>query len=104
MFEAHFYGNCYERLSEHGVMAINLVLTDEQDMLALLQAVRKSFATLVLMAVPDHTNTIVVAIKQPLAQEQVLVSRAQKLQPVFDLDLSLYIGQFKVLAGASGEI
>lgn len=104
MFDASFYGNCYDRLSAYGVMAVNLVLTDEQEMLVLLQAVREHFHTLVLMAVPDHKNTILFAIKQPLAAEHVLILQAQKLQSVFDLDLSPYITQFRVLAGAAGKV
>ena len=104
MFDASFYGNCYDRLSEHGVMAVNLLLTDEQNMRVLLQAVREHFETLVLMAVPDHKNTLLFAIKQPLTAEQELISRAQKLQSDFDLDLSPYITQFKVLAGVAGKV
>lgn len=100
LFDAAFYNNCYERLCAHGVMVINLLITDENEMLVLLQAVNKHFDTLALMAVPDHKNTILFAIKAPFPDEQVLVSRAQQLQPVIQLDLSPYITQFRVLAGA----
>lgn len=104
LFDAGFYGNCYKRLSEQGVMAINLLLTDEKKMLVLLQAVREHFDTLVLMAVPDHKNTILFAIKAPLQEEHVLISRAQQLQSVVKLDLNPYIAQFKVLAGAFEKV
>jgi len=43
-------------------------------MITLLQQVRKHFATLVLLAVPDHTKTILFALKQPVVENDFLVA------------------------------
>jgi len=100
MFDEAFYLNCHSRLGPSGLLAVNLLITDEAKMVTLLQQVRKHFAVLVLMAVPDHTNTILFAIKQPVVDSEFLVARARQLQADFGIDLTPYIERFMMLASA----
>ncbi|MEH6358767.1 MAG: hypothetical protein V7745_07240 [Pseudomonadales bacterium] len=104
LFDSIFYGNCYERLSTDGVMVVNLLLTEQSQMLKLLQTVREHFDTLVLMAVPNHKNTLLFALKGPFPDEQAMLLRAKQLLPVFGVDLKPYIDQFKVFSAAPEKI
>jgi len=104
MFDEQFYGNCYQSLTAQGMLAVNLLLTDEAEMINLLQAVRKHFPIVVLMAVPDHTNTILFALQQPVADSEFLMSRVQQLQADFQLDLMPYVEQFNILAAPVNEL
>lgn len=101
LFDSGFYGNCYERLTHDGVMVVNLLLTDQQQMLNLVQVVREHFDTLVLMAVPNHKNTILFALKVAFPEEPTILLRAQQLLPVFGVDLKPYIDQFKVFSATA---
>jgi len=103
MFDESFYDNCHSRLESAGLLVVNLLITDQAQMIKLLQQVRKHFATLVLMAVPDHTNTILFALKQPVVENEFLVARAHQLQTVFEVNLMPYIERFTMLALAVGE-
>ena len=83
---------------------INLLLTDQQRMLEVLKAVRNSFEFLVLMAVPDHKNTISFALKQPPAEKEVLMTRVLQLQDVLDLNFLSYLGACRVWPIVAREI
>jgi spermidine synthase len=104
LFDSVFYGNGCDSLSDHGVMVVNLLLTDETQMLELLQAAREHFDTLVLMAVPNHKNTLLFALKAPLPEGQSMLFRAQHLLPVFDVDLNPYIGQIKIFSAITEKV
>lgn len=72
LFDETFYRDCRESLSPGGVMAVNLLVTDQERMLELLRGIRKSFPHIALLAVPDHKNTIVLASRQPFPDKAAL--------------------------------
>jgi len=104
MFDEQFYGNCCQSLTSQGMLTVNLLLTDEAEMINLLQTVRKHFPIVVLMGVPDHANTLLFALKQPVADSEFLMSRVQQLQADFQLDLMPYVEQFNILAAPVDEV
>jgi len=104
MFDEQFYGNCRHCLTSQGMLTVNLLITDEAEMIDLLQAVRKHFPVVVLMAVPDHTNTLLFALQEPVGDSEFLVSRVQQLQADFQLDFMPYVERFNILSAPIDEL
>ncbi len=86
------------QLSEHGVMVMNLLVTDARAFVVALTAIRKVFQRQTLcLSVPGHKNIIVMAFKKkPLkATEIELEARMNKLTACWGLEFSVFLKQMK---------
>lgn len=101
MFDAAFYADCCRSLGTAGVLAVNLLVTDEAQMINLLQQVRRHFPTVVLLAVPEHANTILFALKQTVIDQAFVIKRAQQLSAAFDMELAAYLERFVMLTATA---
>lgn len=87
--EKAFYQCCFKALSDHGVMAVNLIVNDAAHFKHILWNIRLAFYRMTLcLTVPGHDNLIVLAFKQrpQRTDRAALDDMAQSLATRSDID------------------
>lgn len=108
LLDSAFYQDCYRRLTNDGIVVLNLLTTEAETFRAVLWHLRQQFdrATLCL-SVPDQGNIIIFAFRRrPSAVKQpALRKRAAELREILDLDLNAWAQQlFSTNPTAGGEL
>ena len=89
MLEESFYAALEKNLSRTGVVSINTIAKDEQDLLLLLKPLRNHLPHIKLIKLKDHHNVILLAMKQaPDINLETLSKKREFLQQILALDLS----------------
>lgn len=107
-FDSDFYRRCYDRLTENGMLVMNLITDDAETFKTILRRLRRQFdcATLCL-TVPDHTNIIVFAFRQRPTRLTLpaLSQQAVQLSKQFELDFTGWARQlFSTNPTEGGEL
>lgn len=97
MFDSGFYENCAKRTTERGVVAFNLMLSSEQDLLWVMKNVRLNFDTVALLEVPNYKNIILFAFNSPEPDKDVLDSRLHAMEQRWKLDLKTYVNTLRII-------
>jgi len=82
-----FYEELARRLSDDGILVVNLLPKSESELLAILQALRGAFPWGYLLEFPDHRNIEVFCFKQQSFALEYLEPRAQVIKDATGLDL-----------------
>lgn len=88
LFDAAFYSAAAQRLADRAVLSLNLYPQSEAELVAILLALRQSFAWTMLVKTPGHGNIVLLACTQPLPCDAELAQRAGALEEALKLDFS----------------
>lgn len=94
LLEPDFYAAAARRLRAGGVLSLNLAYESDEELLTILLALRESFANVLLTAVNDHGNVIVLASQEAPPHETELSRRAQRRCKNLRLDLGAELARF----------
>ncbi len=87
LYQESFYENAAKNLKSDGVLSLNLTPDNEEDLVNLLLALRKSFLQISLLNFDDHKNIIIFACKQKIATSSSLEKRSARLEKKLNMDL-----------------
>ncbi len=88
LYDTRFYRDAAQHLSAAGVLSLNLSTDSEQDLIAILMALRKSFEWVALVTIPSHSNVVVLACRQPPPPQAALAQRAARDMALLELDFA----------------
>ncbi|MCU7917408.1 MAG: methyltransferase [Candidatus Thiodiazotropha sp. (ex Epidulcina cf. delphinae)] len=91
---ASFYQDAAQTLSKGGVLALNLLPSNEAEMVDILLKIRRVFPWVVLFDVAAVENIVLYCSASPLPNKSILTSRAEDLHQMTGVDLSPICKQF----------
>ncbi|MEQ8232166.1 MAG: hypothetical protein RLW61_09140 [Gammaproteobacteria bacterium] len=99
LFDSYFYADLAARLGNDGVLALNVSPHDDDEVVAILAALRQSIDWVMLAAVAAHGNAVVLASPAPPPAAEVMTARAAALAPAWDLAPAAVLPPFERLPG-----
>jgi spermidine synthase len=87
LYDKMFYTNISRCINSAGVMAINILPENEDDVVNVLLPIKDHFGYLYLLEFEDYSNAIIFATKEKIPDVSVLDKRADKLLANTGLDL-----------------
>lgn len=97
LHEASFYSDISRAITETGVAVINIASVSEQELILLLQLMRRYFTWVTISLVPDHRNVILFLSKQPPPTEEEIILRVDDCRMRYKLDLAKQSKSLKFL-------
>lgn len=97
LFDATFYSAAAQSLTDRGVFSLNLYPQSEHELVAILLAVRQSFAWIMLVKIPGHGNIVLLACTQPPPPDAELAQRASSILGTLKLDFGDFLGHLERL-------
>ncbi len=94
--ENNFYLKAAKRLTDTGVMAINLAPESEAELMAILHYARQAFCGAMISGVSEQSNLVLVLSKQPLPDITQLMSKITTCQHLWSLDFNQLLTGFKL--------
>jgi len=85
--DSRFYYAAYRALDANGVLAVNLLALSESDLIAVLLEVRRHFAWVLLLQIPNFGNLILIALKNEPPPPGTIDLRAERLSEKLAVDL-----------------
>ncbi len=101
LFDPYFQRDAARRLRPAGVLAVNVSPTAEDDLSAILTAMRQSFEWVVVAPVPDHGNVIVFAAHNESPDDNQLALRAMAFTRKTGADLRPFLTALERLPARS---
>ena len=96
--EPDFYRHSANRLTENGVMAINLAPKSDTELIAIVNYARRFFVGVMLSLVADQGNIVILLSKQALPAEHVLKDKAAGMAKRWSLDFTELLSGFNRLS------
>jgi spermidine synthase len=90
-----FYSNAAKRLTDTGVMAINLAPESEAQLLTILHHARQVFCGAMISGVSGQSNLVLVLSKQPMPDIEQLMLKTIACQQQWSLDFAGMLSGFK---------
>ncbi|NQZ07242.1 MAG: hypothetical protein HRT35_08775 [Algicola sp.] len=90
-----FYRNAAKRLTDSGVMAINLAPESEAELMTILHHARQTFCGAMISGVSGQSNLVLVLSKQPMPDIEQLMLKTTACQQQWSLDFASMLSGFK---------
>lgn len=97
LLDASFYSTAAQRLTETGVLSLNLCPQSEPELISILLAVRQSFPWVMLIKIPRHGNIVLLACKHPPPADAVLAQRTEQLSKTLNMNFDGLLKQLERL-------
>ncbi len=103
LFDSYFHADLAAHLAEGGVLALNLSPDEDDEVVAILAALRQPIEWVMLAPVAEHGNVVVLAANAAPPAPAVLRERAGRLAPAWGLAVAALLPDFERLP-SRGEV